>query len=214
MLLRSKFILYLFFSGILILSGLAWVTFSESSYEDCVLNKIQDAKTETAANEIKRICKKKYEWVVVSQKSIVDFKHPLTEIDSFADINLGEHFDSVTYKKGKGVKWEDKDNRGSWWYENETLELEFDIENRVKKIIIPCLNRYTEISLHGVSCGSSEKDLTLRYKLKGRTICHENLPEKRTFIVQEFGIYFPMEKNYVTALIRASEPPIGINCKS
>jgi hypothetical protein len=176
------------------------------------MNKIQDAQTETAANEIKNVCKKKYQWTFVPQQSNVDFNHPFNQVGSFVDVNLGEHFDSVTYKKGKGV--ENEKNKGWWWYENENLQIGLNKDNRVKVIVISCLNTKSEISLHGVSCGSSEDDLIHRYKGKGKIICHENSPEVRTFIVQEFGIYFSMKKNHVTSLILASDPPSGIECQN
>jgi hypothetical protein len=208
---RSKIVFSLFLIGLVIVSGLTWFTYSETSYEDCVLNKIKDAKTETAANEIKRVCKKKYEWVVVSQKSIVDFKHPLTEIDSFFDISLNEHIDSVTYKKGQGI--EDKENKGWWWYEKENLQIGFNQESRVRIIVFSCLNRYSETSLHGVSCGSSEMDLTRRYKDKGEVVCHPDSPTKRTFVVSQYNVYFQMEKNQVISLILSAYPPEGVQCK-
>lgn len=201
-----------------------WYFFQPHSYEDCVMNGMSNAKTESAMYALRSACRKKFpsDYTVTPKQPKdllhttpppVDFKTPPKVMTSFMGINIGDSISDLIYKFGDKTLTKERFDKvilsqlGNFW-----VDIELDRRDKVAYIYMSCWGTTEQLGLNGVYCGSDESAILKKFgKTNVEINCLEKTPTTRVANIKKYNTSYYLEASKVIGLA-ISNQSLGIRC--
>lgn len=193
-----------------------WYFLQPHSYEDCVMNGMSNAKTESAMSALRGACRKKFPSNYIATPTQpkdllqitpppVEFKTPPKVVTSFLGIDLGDTIPDLVYKlNDKRIDRDLLKKLVLMPYKEYWIDIKLDTKDRVDYVFLSCEWTTKQTDLNGIYCGTDEQTIKRKYGSSISTTCIANRPTVRIAYSSKYKTGYYLEASKVIGLAISS----------
>lgn len=189
-----------------------WYFFQPHSYEDCVVDGMSNAKTESAMYALRGACRKKFPSEYTNAPTVkkdllhqtplpADLKSAPKTTTSFLGIELGDSVADLVYKlNDKSLSVEQLKKLVLMPYKNYWVAINLDSKDRVDVIYLSCEFTTQQIDLNGIYCGNDEQIIKRKFGPNVSLRCIPDRPTVRIAYSAKYKSAYYLEASKVIGL--------------